>query len=431
MENTDQTADIIDVIKEKLKHIGYDYDLLTKKQQKYLIAIEASVSSVFEREKAALEMMSGNNINIKRVAKDIGTTRDTIYNNPVLRDYVDYCANEFKKIDSSAAQADVLEENTRLRVEVAALHSRDVDYEELKLQLADAMNEITRLKQQLELAQNGIGFGLGLQKNEANASKIINLHRQAELRVVSWNVNGFTSCIDKGFFSFFTAIKPDVVCLQETRIDSKKADSLSIKGYDIYWNHANRKGYAGTAIITKIKPIRVINGIGIDNFDSEGRVITAEFDTFYLVNCYSPASQDGMTRLQYRMDFDDALRGYLRMLDATKPVVICGDMNVAHEEIDVETPFPGTIAGISPEERDKFRELLGCGYNDAFRHIYPDKAHVYSWWPYTDYKRSKNTGLRLDYFLISDRMKNKLYDVAYRTDVYGSDHCPVILTMKQ
>lgn len=429
MAQADQTAAVNSVLKGKLKHIGYDYDLLTAKQQKYLLAIEEVVAEIFQREKDALEMMAGNNINIKRIASDIGVTRDTIYNNQILRAYIDYRAAEFKKMDVSSQQNELSEENTRLRAEVAALHSRDVDYEETKLQLADALSEIERLKQQLDLAQSGTGFGI-LRRDKQGPGHVIQLHPKNCQKIVSWNVNGLSSCADKGFFSFVQAVTPDVLCLQETRIDPQKAETLSVQGYELYWNHAVKKGYSGTAIFTRETPIRVIRGLGIDRFDNEGRVITAEFKDFYLVNCYAPASQEEANRLQYRMDFDDAIREYIRVLDATKPVILSGDFNVAHEEIDVETPFPGTITGISPEEREKFDELLETGYDDAFRLLYPDTGHVYSWWPYTDRNRKKNTGLRLDYFLTSERLRKKLNSVSYRTDIMGSDHCPVILDMK-
>lgn len=425
MARTNRATDDNSELTNRLNRIGYDYSLLTPKQQSYLLSINDAIASIFRREQTALDMMAGNSINVKRIAEMIGVTRDTIYHHQVLRDYIDCCAKDFKALDMSARHTDMADEIARLRAEVYALQSRDVDYEETLLQLDKAMTEIERLRQQLALAQSGYGFGI-VQASPENKN-IVQFHRNDSLTIVSWNVNGLRARIDNGFFAFIQAADPDIICLQETRLDKTLAETLSVNGYQLYWHHAKKQGYSGTAIFTKAQPVRVIKGMGIDRFDDEGRVIAAEFSDYTLVNCYAPASQESPNRMQYRMDFDDAFREYLQVLEATKPLIVCGDFNVAHQEIDIESPFPGTLSGVSPEERQKLDDLLATGYDDALRLLYPDLTHVYSWWPYTDHKR--NHGLRIDYFLTSERLRDRIIDITYRSDIMGSDHCPVMLTI--
>ena len=250
------------------------------------------------------------------------------------------------------------------------------------------------------------------------------------IRIVTWNVNGLSSCVDKGFFDAVQVINPDIICLQETRINAQKAETFLFQGFDLYWNHAKKKGYSGTAVFSKVRPVRVFRKTGIDSFDREGRILTVEFDRFCLVNCYVPASQEEFSRLNYRMEFDDNLHDYIQSLEVAKPVILCGDFNVVHKEIDTETPFSGLITNVSNEERERFNKLLNYGYDDAFRFLNPSMVHVYSWWPYTDLKRSGNTGLRLDYFLTSKRLRKNIVNVSYRKDILGSDHCPVVLDVK-
>lgn len=419
---------LIRTIKARLRKAGYDYDLISERQKQYLIAIEGSVNIVFEKEQKAKDLIKGNNININRIAKDIGVTRATLYNNKMLMDYINYCNKEFEKIDISAGNSKLKAENKKLRAEIEGLHSRDVDYEETKIQLKEAMDEIERLKTQIQMVHQGITYGVTAYKKKSQ--KVIPIRQMRGLiEVVTWNVNGMRSCIDKGFFKFFTSANADVYCLQETRIYPKAAKSIHIQGYNIYWNHAERKGYSGTAIITRKKPIRVMRGIGVEQFDREGRVLIAEYDHFFIVNCYAPASNEENSRLTYRLQFDDALRDYLRILDSLKPVLLCGDMNVILSELDIESPITTNIISILPDEREKMKELLESGYVDAFRTLYPYKGHIYSWWPYA-VGREKNMGLRLDYFLPSERLMNRVVDVQYNTNVSGSDHCPVTLSMK-
>ena len=244
------------------------------------------------------------------------------------------------------------------------------------------------------------------------------------MRFISWNVNGLRSCVQKGFMDFFNGIDADFVCLQETKLQPEQI-SLDTPGYEQYWFSAEKKGYSGTAIFAKHKPISVVNGIGDPKYDCEGRTITLEYEDFYLVTCYTPNSQDGLKRLDYRLDWERDLRLYLMKLDAVKPVILCGDLNVAHEEIDLKNPKTNhKSAGFSDEERGKFTELLESGFTDSFRALYPDKVE-YSWWSYMMKAREKNVGWRIDYFVVSDRLFPSVRDSFILGDVMGSDHCPV------
>ena len=250
------------------------------------------------------------------------------------------------------------------------------------------------------------------------------------MKLVSWNVNGLRACMGKGFPEFLRAADPDILCLQETKMQREQAD-FTLEGYDEYWNSAEKKGYSGTAVFTKERPLSVSYGIGLPEHDSEGRVITAEYPEFYLVNVYTPNSQQELARLSYRMEWEDAFRGYLKALDAKKPVVVCGDMNVAHEEIDLKNPKTNRKnAGFTDEERQKMTELLASGFTDTFRMLYPDLEGVYSWWSYRFRAREKNAGWRIDYFLVSDRLKDRVADSRIDTGVFGSDHCPVELILR-
>ena len=251
------------------------------------------------------------------------------------------------------------------------------------------------------------------------------------MRLISWNVNGLRACMGKGFLDFLKASDADIVCLQETKMQREQADFI-IGGYEEYWNSAEKKGYSGTAVFTKKPPLSVSYGIGIPEHDTEGRVITAEFPDFFLVNVYTPNSQQELARLPYRMQWEDAFRDYLKTLDQKKPLIVCGDMNVAHEEIDLKNPKTNRKnAGFTDEERQKMTELLSSGFIDTFRLLYPDTEGVYSWWSYRFHAREQNAGWRIDYFLVSDRLKDRVSDSRIDTDVFGSDHCPVELILKE
>ena len=250
------------------------------------------------------------------------------------------------------------------------------------------------------------------------------------MKLLSWNVNGLRACMGKGFIDFFTAADADAVCLQETKLQAGQIE-LDLPGYEQYWNYAEKKGYSGTAIYTRIPPISVRYGMGIPEHDTEGRVIALELERFWLVTVYTPNSQDGLKRLDYRMQWEDAFRAYLTELDRLKPVVVCGDMNVAHEEIDLKNPDTNhQSAGFSDAERGKMTELLAAGFTDSFRYLYPDKTEAYSWWSYRTAARKRNAGWRIDYFLTSDRLREQIDDAFILANVEGSDHCPVGLTLK-
>ncbi len=250
------------------------------------------------------------------------------------------------------------------------------------------------------------------------------------MKLVSWNVNGLRACMGKGFLEFLKKEDPDVICLQETKMQREQAD-FDFEGYQEYWNSAEKKGYSGTAIFTKKEPISVSYGIGMEEADAEGRVICAEYDTFYLVTVYTPNAQRELVRIDFRMAFEDAFRAYLMKLNEKKPVVVCGDMNVAHKPIDLKNPKSNIgNAGFSYEERGKFSELLASGFNDTFRMLYPDKEEAYSWWSYMFKSRERNTGWRIDYFLVTDDFKDKVQDSLILSEVMGSDHCPVELLLE-
>ena len=249
------------------------------------------------------------------------------------------------------------------------------------------------------------------------------------MKFISWNVNGLRACVGKGFSDIFEQFDADFFCLQETKMQAGQLD-LQFLGYQSYWNYADKKGYSGTAIYTRHTPISVAYGIGIDEHDHEGRVITLEMADFYLVCCYTPNSQDGLRRLDYRMKWEDDFRNYLMRLDTQKPVILCGDLNVAHEEIDLKNPKTNhQSAGFTDDEREKMTTLLGSGFTDSFRFKYPEKVE-YSWWSYRAQARTKNVGWRIDYFIISDRLRNRLQDSKIHTEVMGSDHCPVEITIE-
>ena len=249
------------------------------------------------------------------------------------------------------------------------------------------------------------------------------------MKFISWNVNGLRACVGKEFEQQFKDLDADFFCLQETKMQAGQLD-LSFPGYESYWNYADKKGYSGTAIYTKHKPLSVTYGIDIDEHDHEGRVITLEMEDFYLVTVYTPNSQDGLRRLEYRMKWEDDFQAYLHKLDEKKPVIVCGDMNVAHQEIDLKNPKTNhKNAGFTDEEREKMTQLLSNGFIDTFRTLYPEQV-TYSWWSYRFRAREKNTGWRIDYFLISERLKDRLEDAKIHTEVMGSDHCPVEIILK-
>nr|MBQ6241680.1 exodeoxyribonuclease III [Lachnospiraceae bacterium] len=249
-------------------------------------------------------------------------------------------------------------------------------------------------------------------------------------KLISWNVNGLRAVLGKNFYDAVTALDPDVLCLQETKLQAGQVE-LELPQYHAYWNYAEKKGYSGTLVLTKEEPLAVTYGIGVDEHDHEGRVITCEFPDEYLVCCYTPNSQDGLKRLEYRCRFEDALRAYLSRLAETKPVILCGDLNVAHEEIDLKNPSTNhQNAGFSDEERGKFSELLAAGFTDTFRYFYPDLKDAYSWWSYRMRARERNAGWRIDYFVVSDSLKDRLVSAAIHSEIFGSDHCPVELVIR-
>lgn len=249
-------------------------------------------------------------------------------------------------------------------------------------------------------------------------------------KLISWNVNGLRACVGKGFLDFFHEIDADVFCIQESKLQEGQIE-LELPGYHQYWNYAGKKGYSGTAMFTRQEPLSVAYGMGIEAHDSEGRVITAEFEDYYVVTCYTPNSQEGLARLDYRMEWEDAFRGYLKGLEEKKPVVFCGDLNVAHKEIDLKNPKTNRKnAGFTDEERGKFTQLLEAGFIDTFRYFYPDQEGIYSWWSYRFSARAKNAGWRIDYFCVSESLKDRLAGAAIHTEIMGSDHCPVELVLK-
>ena len=251
------------------------------------------------------------------------------------------------------------------------------------------------------------------------------------MKLISWNVNGLRACIGKGFLDFCALADADVYCLQETKLQAGQLE-LDLPGYHQYWNYADKKGYSGTAIFTKEEPLSVTYGFGDDLHRHEGRVITAEYPDFYLVCCYTPNAQDGLKRIDYRMLWEDDFREYLRELDGEKPVVLCGDLNVAHQEIDLKNPGPNRgNAGFSDQERGKMTELLEAGFVDTFRYLYPDKTGAYSWWSYRFNARKNNAGWRIDYFLVSDQIRGAVTAAPIYSEIYGSDHCPVGLELKE
>lgn len=245
------------------------------------------------------------------------------------------------------------------------------------------------------------------------------------MKLISWNVNGIRACVGKGFLEFFKEVDADIFCIQESKMQEGQLE-LDLPGYHQYWNYAEKKGYSGTAVFTKKEPLSVVNGMGIPEHDKEGRVITLEFENFYMVTVYTPNSQNELARLDYRMAWEDAFLAYLKGLEKTKPVIVCGDMNVAHKEIDLKNPKTNRRnAGFTDEERNKFSALLESGFVDTFRYFYPEQEGIYSWWSYRFKAREKNAGWRIDYFLVSECLKDKLQDAKILTEVMGSDHCPV------
>ena len=249
------------------------------------------------------------------------------------------------------------------------------------------------------------------------------------MKLISWNVNGLRAAAGKGFADTFAALDADVFCLQETKLQAGQLD-LAFDGYESFWNYAEKKGYSGTAVYTRIPPLAVTYGMGVDEHDHEGRLITAEFADFFLVDAYVPNSQDGLKRLDYRMRWEDDLRRYLTELDAVKPAVLCGDLNVAHQEIDLKNPKTNrTNAGFTDEEREKMTRLLEAGFVDSFRLLHPDETGAYSWWSYRFHARQNNAGWRIDYFLVSEKLKDRIAGASIHSSVEGSDHCPVELLL--
>ena len=249
------------------------------------------------------------------------------------------------------------------------------------------------------------------------------------MRFISWNVNGLRACMQKGFIDYFNTLNADFFCLQETKLQAGQID-LALPGYFQYWNYAEKKGYSGTAIFAKEAPLSVQYGIGVPELDTEGRMITLEYPEFFLVTCYTPNAQRELARIDHRLKWDEAFRQYLTGLDSQKPVIICGDLNVAHQEIDLKNPSSNRgNAGFSDEERESFEKLLNCGFTDSFRYLYPDVTGAYSWWSYMFHAREKNAGWRIDYFLVSDRLQGQIRSASIFPEIMGSDHCPVGLEL--
>lgn len=249
-------------------------------------------------------------------------------------------------------------------------------------------------------------------------------------KMISWNVNGLRACVGKGFLDVFQELDADIFCIQESKLQAGQID-LDIPGYYQYWSYADKKGYSGTALFTKEEPLSVVYGLGIDVHDHEGRVIAAEYEDYYVVTCYTPNSQNELARLPYRMEWEDAFRSYLKKLEEKKPVIFCGDLNVAHREIDLKNPRTNRKnAGFTDEERGKFSELLDAGFIDTYRHFYPDTAGAYSWWSYRFKAREKNAGWRIDYFCVSESLKDRLVSASIHSEIMGSDHCPVELVIQ-
>ena len=247
------------------------------------------------------------------------------------------------------------------------------------------------------------------------------------MKLVSWNVNGLRACVKKGFMDFFDQIDADAFCIQETKLQEGQIE-LDMPEYEDYWDYAVRKGYSGTAVFTKVKPVSVKLGLDEEKFSQEGRVVTVEYENFYLVNCYTPNSQGELKRLDYRMEWEDYFADYLSSLDEKKPVILCGDLNVAHQEIDLKNPKTNRKnAGFSDEEREKMTRLLERGFTDSFRYLYPDATGMYTWWSYRFNARKNNAGWRIDYFIVSDRIKDRVKSFDIKSDVFGSDHCPIVI----
>ena len=250
------------------------------------------------------------------------------------------------------------------------------------------------------------------------------------MKLISWNVNGLRACVGKNFIEDFKKLDADIFCLQETKLQEGQI-SLELPGYHQYWNYAEKKGYSGTAVFTKEEPLSVSYGIGIEEHDHEGRVITLEFPAFYLITVYTPNSQDGLKRLEYRMRWEDAFLSYIKELDEKKPVIYCGDLNVAHQEIDLKNPKTNRRnPGFTDEERGKMTTVLSSGFLDSFRFFYPELENIYSWWSYRFHARDKNVGWRIDYFVVSEKLKDRMADATIHTEIFGSDHCPVELELK-
>ena len=250
------------------------------------------------------------------------------------------------------------------------------------------------------------------------------------MKIVTWNVNGLRACLNKGFLDFFHSVDADMVCLQETKLQPHQIE-LDLPGYQLFWNSAEKKGYSGTALFTRVPPLAVTYGMGLEEHDHEGRLITAEFTDFYLVCCYTPNAQEGLARIDYRMRWEDDFRAYLTELDRAKPVILCGDLNVAHQEIDLKNPGPNRgSAGFSDQERGQMTRLLESGFTDSFRALYPDRTGAYTWWSYRFNARKNNAGWRIDYFIVSDRLAPRVSEQIIHSQVAGSDHCPVELILK-
>ena len=279
----------------------------------------------------------------------------------------------------------------------------------------------------VELGIRHINSSFNIQHSTLNTPPPFNIQHSTlsqKMRFISWNVNGLRACVGKDFENQFKELDADFFCLQETKMQEGQLD-LQFEGYESYWNYAEKKGYSGTAIYTKHKPLNVSYGMGVEEHDHEGRIITLEYDQFYLVTCYTPNSQTELKRLDYRMTWEDDFRKFLKSLDAKKPVIICGDLNVAHEEIDIKNPKTNRRnAGFTDEEREKMTVLLNDGFTDSFRYLHPDEV-TYSWWSYRFKAREKNAGWRIDYFLVSDRIKEQITEAKIHTEIMGSDHCPV------
>lgn len=402
---------------EEFYKAGINFDAISKKDKDRLINFCEILNGLVEDKLRAKDIYSEPVTDTMMIAK-LGITRATYYRKPFLSDYLHYVLNKYKLNHSEIAAKD--ETISYLKAELKKLHARDAEYANLMFEHDQLKIELARTQERLDLASRGFVFG-AISQNKLESKK--------EITIMSFNVNGFQSCVDQGFFRYFENWLPDIICLQETKINPKKY-RIDISGYHQYWHVAKQDGYSGLAVFSRLEPLNCTLGIGIRKIDDEARVMVLEYDDFYILNCYFPNSRLDASRLNYRIEFDEALVAFVSRLRLKKPVIMCGDFNVVHKEIDADYAIlSDIISGRRIEERKGFENILNRGFVDALRVRHPDKGGVYSWWRNNEDRR-KNRGIRLDYCLIDDRITNRLLKVRYLNNVLGSDHCPVHITLK-